>query len=511
MAPQNNDKPSGADTRADVAAQAAAALSKLGLGSPSPRNAGYDGSLNEPGATPPSTSITDRIARLRRSLSDEKVKNQGSKFSLSSLRGRAKEVVDRAAKGYADLDGGYGELRSDKRRTAADQAEHDLDRANDRRMRRADRRQQKRDAEEAKDPVRGTNTTGYVGMHSLDDAPSPTSKLGQAKDKLLRTGTLFAASITKAARALEARVKKKPAEKVDERACSGGGRVAASTYVARAHIQFDTVSPDAVLGQIAAAQTLATGGGLWALKARYVAATKAVPGQLRAARDAEERAGWLADTLQQANERFETLKAQESLLRALVDEARQLSVAQKPANGLLASFPAGAPPPAALDASPVSSRASRASPAASVGSPAASHNSDAPATPVAPPVLDASSRASSSAASLASDAAAEPVAAASASAAAPAGAGTSDEEAGSAPAEAAPEEPPPVPEPAADAGMPSWMAQEATTTEEASTPPAAPPTEPSEDEEETLRPVTPDEENSPAFTDEEDDKPPDEA
>ena len=341
-------------------------------------------------------------------------------------------------------------------------------------------------------------------------AEEPTSKLGQAKDKLLHTGTLFAASMTKAARALEARVKKKPAEKVDERACSGGGRVAASTYVARAHIQFDTVSPDAVLGQIAAAQTLATGGGLWALKARYVAATTAVPGQLRAARDAEERAGWLADTLQQANERFETLKAQESLLRALVDEARQLSVAQKPANGLLASFPAGAPPPAALDASPVSSRASRASPAASVGSPAASHNSDAPATPVAPPVLDASSRASS-AASLASDAAAEPVAAASASAAAPAGAGTSDEEAGSAPAEAAPEEPPPVPEPAADAGMPSWMAQEATTTEEASTPPAAPPTEPSEDEEETLRPVTPDEENSPAFTDEEDDKPPDEA
>ena len=497
---QNNDKPSDADTRADVAAQAAAALSKLGLGSPSPRNAGYDGSLNEPGATPPSTSITDRIARLRRSLTDEKVKNQGGggKFSLSSLRGRAKEVVDRAAEGYADLDGGYGELRSDKRRTAADQAEHDLDRANDRRMRRADRRQQKRDAKEAKDPVHGTNTTGYVGMHSLDDAPSPTSKLGQAKDKLLRTGTLFAASMTKAARALEARVKKKPAKKVDERACSGGGRVAASTYVARAHIQFDTVSPDAVLGQIAAAQTLATGGGLWALKARYVAATKAVPGQLRAARDAEERAGRLADTLQQANERFETLKAQESLLRALVDEARQLSVAQKPANGLLASFPAGAPPPAALDASPVSSRASRASPAASVGSPAASHNSDAPATPVAP--LDASSRASSSA-SLASEAAAEAavVAAASASAAAPAGAAASDEE-------AAPEEPPPAPEPAADAGMPSWMAPEATATKE------APPAEPAEEDEEgTSHPVTPDEEDSPAFTDEEDDKPPEEA
>lgn len=45
-------------------------------------------------------------------------------------------------------------------------------------------------------------------------AEEPTSKLGQAKDKLLRTGTLFAASMTKAARALEARVKKKPAEKV---------------------------------------------------------------------------------------------------------------------------------------------------------------------------------------------------------------------------------------------------------------------------------------------------------
>ena len=131
----------------------------------------------------------------------------------------------------------------------------------------------------------------------------------------------------------------------------------------RAHLQYDTVSPEAVTGRLQAAQTLRGDGGLWALKARYVAATKAVPGQLRMARDAEEHAARLADTLAQANERFEALKTQENLLRALVEEARRLATTEKPANGLLASFPAGAPPPAALG-SPASSRASR-SPASS--------------------------------------------------------------------------------------------------------------------------------------------------
>ena len=360
-----------ADNRQEIKDQASAALAKLGLSTPSPRNNGYDGSLNEPGARQPSSSITERIARLRRSLSDEKVKNQSSssKFSLQKVKDRVKE-------GYADLSDGYGTLRADKQRNSAEQAEYDLDRANNRRMRRADRRQKRQEEEETKDQVKSVPTSGYVSMHSSHDAPSPPTKLGQAKEKLFRTGSLFASTMTKAAKALEAKAKKaagrSPTEKVDERACSGGGRVAASSYVQRAHLQYDTVSPEAVTGRLQAAQTLRGDGGLWALKARYVAATKAVPGQLRMARDAEEHASRLADTLAQANERFEVLKTQENLLRALVEEARRLATTEKPSNGLLASFPAGAPPPAALDSSPASSRASRSP--ASVGSPAASRS-----------------------------------------------------------------------------------------------------------------------------------------
>ena len=323
-----------ADNRQEIKDQASAALARLGLSTPSPRNNGYDGSLNEPGATPPSSSITERIARLRRSLSDEKVKNQSSSSSKFSLQ----RVKDRMQEGYADLSDGYGTLRADKQRSSAEQAEHDLDRANNRRMRRADRRQKRHDDEETKDQIKSTPTSGYVSMHSSHDAPSPPTKLGQAKEKLLRTGSLFASTMTRAAKELKEKAKKaagrSPTEKVDQRACSGGGRVAASTYVQRAHLQYDTVSPEAVTGRLQAAQTLRGDGGLWALKARYVAATKAVPGQLRMARDAEEHAARLADTLAQANERFEALKTQENLLRALVEEARRLATAEKPANGL---------------------------------------------------------------------------------------------------------------------------------------------------------------------------------
>ena len=197
------DKPkTAAENRQEIADQANAALAKLGLSTPSPRNNGYDGSLNEPGARPPSSSITERIARLRRSLSDEKVKNQStpSKFSLQRVKDRVKE-------GYADLSDGYGNLRGDKVRNSAEQAEYDLDRANNRRMRRADRRQKRQDEEETKDQVKSVQTSGYVSMHSSHDAPSPPTKLGQAKEKLLRTGSLFASTMTKAARALEAKAK----------------------------------------------------------------------------------------------------------------------------------------------------------------------------------------------------------------------------------------------------------------------------------------------------------------
>ena len=474
-----------AENRQEIKDQANAALAKLGLSTPSPRNNGYDGSLNEPGATPPSTSITERIARLRRSLSDEKVKNQStpSKFSLQKVKDRVKE-------GYADLSDGYGTLRADKQRNSAEQAEYDLDRANNRRMRRADRRQKRQEEEETKDQVKSVPTSGYVSMHSGHDAPSPPTKLGQAKEKLLRTGSLFASTMTKAARALEAKAKKatgrSPTEKVDQRACSGGGRVTASTYVQRAHLQYDTVSPEAVTGRLQAAQTLRGDGGLWALKARYVAATKAVPGQLRMTRDAEEHAARLADTLAQANERFEALKTQENLLRALVEEARRLASTEKPANGLLASFPAGAPPPAALDASPASSRASRSP--ASVGSPAASRSraSSAASEPAAEPT----------AAAQLPPPAPEPAAVASESAAEPAVA---------APAPATAEEPPPAPDSVATdppgGDIPSWMAPEEPTAE--GDMPWMAPEEPTAEEAPTA-PVTPDEEDSPAFTDDED-------
>ena len=303
--------------------------------------------------------------------------------------------------------------------------------------------------------------------------------------------------MTRAAKELKEKAKKaagrSPTEKVDQRACSGGGRVAASSYVQRAHLQYDTLSTEAVTGRLQAQNTLRGDGGLWALKARYVAATKAVPGQLRAARDAEDHAARLADTLAQANERFAALKTQEHLLRALVDEARRLA-AEKPSNGLLASFPHGAPPPAALG-SPASSRSP-----ASVGSPAASHKSaDAP---VAPPALDASSRASS-----ASEAAAEPAAEPAAAEEPPPAPEAGDEaedpavEAAAAqwcaPAVAAEPLPPPAPEPATDGAMPSWMAPE----EEA--PSSTPVVEPAEAADDAA-PVTPDEEDSPAFTDDED-------
>ncbi|CAH0377517.1 unnamed protein product [Pelagomonas calceolata] len=442
-----------ADNRQEIKDQASAALARLGLSTPSPRNSGYDGSLNEPGATPPSSSITERIARLRRSLSDEKVKNQSSTFQ---------RVKDRVQEGYADLSDGYGNLRGDKVRSSAEQAEFELDRANQRRMRRADRRQKRQEDEEAKDQVKSVPTSGYV-LHG--DVPSPPTKLGQAREKLLRTGSLFASTVTKAAKALEAKVKKRsPSSKIDQRACSGGGRVAASSYVQRAHLQYDTLTPEAVTGRLQAQNTLRGDGGLWALKARYVAATKAVPGQLRAARDAEDHAARLADTLAQANERFEALKTQENLLRALVEEARRLATAEKPANGLLAAFPAGAPPPAALG-SPASSRSP-----ASVGSPAAPR-----------------SRASSAA----SEAAAEPTVAAPAPAAV--------EEPPPAPEPAAAEPlPPPAPEPAADGAMPSWMAPDPTAEET----PVVEPAEAADD----AAPVTPDEEDSPAFTDDDEDK-----
>ena len=43
-------------------------------------------------------------------------------------------------------------------------------------MRRADRRQKRHDEEETKDQIKSVPTSGYVSMHSKDDAPSPPTK-----------------------------------------------------------------------------------------------------------------------------------------------------------------------------------------------------------------------------------------------------------------------------------------------------------------------------------------------
>ena len=89
---------------------------------------------------------------------------------------------------------------------------------------------------------RGLRVHAQQGRRAL-----ASNKLGQAREKLLRTGSLFASTMTRAAKELKEKAKKaagrSPTEKVDQRACSGGGRVAASTYVQRAHLQYDTLSP----------------------------------------------------------------------------------------------------------------------------------------------------------------------------------------------------------------------------------------------------------------------------
>ena len=87
-------------------------------------------------------------------------------------------------------------------------------------------------------------------------------------------------------------------------------------------------SAGAVASQIAAATTLsgasAHAGGLWALKARYIATQKVIPKKLAAAKEAEVRAAQLADTLNEATDRCNALQAREALLAALLDQARRL-------------------------------------------------------------------------------------------------------------------------------------------------------------------------------------------
>ena len=128
-------------------------------------------------------------------------------------------------------------------------------------------------------------------------------------------------------------------------ACSGRGTRDAGLYVDRAQLdQFDRASEPAsaaALSQIAAATSLSSAsnhsGGLWALKARYIATQRVIPGKLAAARKAEVRASQLAETLNEATDKCEALQHEEARLRALLDQAHRLDAALPPG----ASSPAG--------------------------------------------------------------------------------------------------------------------------------------------------------------------------
>ena len=231
-------------TAREIKDQAAAALAKLGLSTPSPRNSGYDGSLSEPGRDAAVFQHHGANRATPGSLSDEKVKNQ-SKSSFQRVKDRVQEGrglclmatgrCERTSRGTAPsrpstilterIIGGCGE-RTEAEKTGRGGGQG---------------------------PNKVDAHVGLRAMHSKDDAPSPPSKLGQAKEKLLRTGSLFASTMTRAAKELKEKAKKaagrSPTEKVDQRrACSGGGRVAASTYVQRAHLQYDTLSTEGRTG-----------------------------------------------------------------------------------------------------------------------------------------------------------------------------------------------------------------------------------------------------------------------
>ena len=137
-----------------------------------------------------------------------------------------------------------GRCEETKSATSAEQAEYDLDRANHRRMRRADRRQKRHDEEEAKDQVKSVQTSGYVSDAQQGRRALATNKARPGQGEAAADGSLFASTMTRAAKELKEKAKKaagrSPTEKVDQRACSGGGRVAASSYVQSAHLQYDT-------------------------------------------------------------------------------------------------------------------------------------------------------------------------------------------------------------------------------------------------------------------------------
>mmetsp|Transcript_26403 Transcript_26403/g.79174 ORF Transcript_26403/g.79174 Transcript_26403/m.79174 type:complete len:330 (+) Transcript_26403:291-1280(+) len=314
----------------------------------------------DPDEKPEPGSVTERIARLRKSLSGDKLARRpsgGSSGFVSALSRRAKdagESLGMGNEGYADLDG-------ERQLNSAERAERDLDQYNAKRaarktagdkagwVRAADGSLQR---EETKSEPLQTKNGLYV---SMDDG-EPPPKAEDRVTRLRREGTQWlrraSKSVSSAAAQLTKRRASDPAE--DPQACSGGGRVDAAEYVDKQQLdQFDRAEFSDVTSQLAAATTLAgaSQGGLWALKARYIAANKVIPGKLAKARDAEVRAQQLADTLTEATDRCDELQAQANLLEALLEQARRLEaqdpppdpLPRSPSAGSSKSSPGGAP------------------------------------------------------------------------------------------------------------------------------------------------------------------------
>ena len=309
-------------------------------------------------------SVSERIARLRQSLSGDKLSGMaGSGVSAPSLSG-LKKSVRRAGEAAEDAFGtpaGYADLGGDETLSAVDAIERKMDKRHERKAEKVGAGYRKNRGgigeirgEEKKEPEPVATTNGYATMD--DGLPPPTEE--SRATRLRREGTQFFRRASRAVasaadKIASSRSQTKAADPVDEAACSGFGRVAAADYVDKKQLdQFDRTSfvssANAVASQIAAATTLSAAsnhsGGLWALKARYIATQKVIPKKLAAAKEAEIRANQLADTLSEATDRCNALQAQEALLRALLDQAHRLDGTSSSADEAGSASPTTASP-----------------------------------------------------------------------------------------------------------------------------------------------------------------------
>ena len=291
-------------------------------------------------------SVSERIARLRQSLSGDKLSGMAGP-SLGGLATTAKRAAEEAKDAFGAPDG-YADLGGDRELRAEEKVERKLEKRNDRKAR--ERARASKEETKEKEPAAASKHGSYVPM---DDGLPPPAEEDRAARLRRRSSELLGRARRAVASAADKVLPAKEKPPADETACSGGGRVLASAYVDRAQLdQFDrstfASSAGAVASQIAAATTLsgasAHAGGLWALKARYIATQKVIPKKLAAAKEAEVRAAQLADTLNEATDRCNALQAREALLAALLDQAQRLDG--------VAAGDASPKPPASPKASP---------------------------------------------------------------------------------------------------------------------------------------------------------------